>query len=159
MEQAYKELGFSETDKRSVTYRLNSLLANYQLYYQKLRNFHWNVTSPDFFDIHQQLELEYNEVRVHIDEVAERIRTFGSTPLSNFTDYLEKSEVKESDTDLSVENMVSTILSDINILFSYHIEAIEAANEVGDLSTTDLLTKELKRIEKKHWMLRSFLAK
>ena len=32
--------------KRSVE-NLNKLLSDYQVFYQKLRNYHWNVTGPD----------------------------------------------------------------------------------------------------------------
>lgn len=159
MTTAYKQLGFLEKDKTQVTEKLNGLLANYQLYYQKLRNFHWNVTGPEFFDIHEQLEHEYNDVKLLIDEVAERIRTFGATPLSNLTDYLATSEIKESSPDTNADDMMGIVLEDMNTLFGHHLMAIEAANEVGDLSTADLLTKELKRLEKKHWMFTSFNKK
>ena len=34
--------------------QLNVLLADYHIYYQKLRNFHWNVVGENFFDLHEK---------------------------------------------------------------------------------------------------------
>lgn len=153
----HRKLGFDAMEKQEVVKSLNALLANYQVHYQKLRNFHWNVKGGDFFDLHAQFEQEYNAVLLQIDEVAERIRTFGATPYSTLREYLAESNIKESSTNLSSEDMVHELLEDYGILMSYMIEAIEASNEVGDIGTADFLTKYMKRIEKRHWMFTAFL--
>lgn len=155
--ETHKRLGIDSIEKLEVVKSLNDLLANYQVHYQKLRNFHWNVKGSDFFDLHQQFETEYNAVKAQIDEIAERIRTFGATPYSNMSDYLEHSNIKESGTDLSSTRMVEQIIEDYGILLSFLIESIERANEVGDLGTADFLSKYMKRMEKRHWMFTSFL--
>ena len=155
--ETHKRLGFDSIEKLEVVKSLNDLLANYQVHYQKLRNFHWNVKGPDFFDLHHQFELEYNEVKAQIDEIAERIRTFGATPYSNLSDYLAHCNIKESGTKLSSTEMVEHVIQDYSILLSFLIEAIERANEVGDIGTSDILTKYMKRMEKRHWMFSSFL--
>ena len=33
-----------------VVVELNTLLADYNIYYQKLRSFHWNVLGKNFFN-------------------------------------------------------------------------------------------------------------
>lgn len=152
-----EQLGFTKEERKDVVEGLNLLLANYQLHYQKLRNFHWNITGSDFFDLHVQFEKEYNAVKLQIDEIAERIRTFGATPYSNLSDYLEYSNIKEANSDLGSDAMVKEVLADFGILLSYLIEAIEKADEVGDLGTSDELTKYMKRMEKRHWMFSAFL--
>ena len=35
-----------------VVLELNTLLADYHMYYQKLRNFHWNILGKNFFELH-----------------------------------------------------------------------------------------------------------
>jgi starvation-inducible DNA-binding protein len=35
-----------------TTEHLNQLVADYQVLYQKLRSYHWNVTGRDFFTLH-----------------------------------------------------------------------------------------------------------
>lgn len=156
MTATHKKLGFKKEEKEQVVEKLNALLCNYQVYYQKLRNFHWNVKGSDFYDLHEQFEKEYNHAKAHIDAVAERIRTIGATPISTLQQYLNHSTIEEPKGELSSGEMVTRITNDIQILVSHHVEAIEQANLVGDLGTSDMLTKELKRIEKQHWMLTSF---
>lgn len=41
-------LGLNTDKTKSTVEQLNVLLADYHLYYQKLRNFHWNVIGKKF---------------------------------------------------------------------------------------------------------------
>lgn len=59
--------------------KLNALLANYHVFYQKLRNFHWNVKGDDFFDQHEKFEQYYDTTKLNIDVIAERIRVWPQT--------------------------------------------------------------------------------
>ncbi|RFC54959.1 Dps family protein [Brumimicrobium aurantiacum] len=152
----FKNLGFDSEESERVVENLNSLLANLHVHYQKLRNYHWNVTGGEFFDIHETTEAEYTEVVGEIDEIAERIRVFGATPISTLKEYLEVSEIEETGTDLSSKEIIEEILRDYEILFSFMVETIETAREIGDISTDDLVTGFMRRREKMHWMLSSF---
>jgi len=154
--RTFRKLGFSSVETNNVVKALNLLLANYQVHYQKLRGFHWNVTGPDFFDLHEQFEVEYNAVKVNIDEIAERIRVFGKTPTSTLKEYLEYSTIKESKPGVGADQMVAEILNDFETLMEWMIESIEASNKVGDTSTADMITKMMKRMEKRHWMFTAF---
>lgn len=147
------KLGFSDEETTEVVDALNKLLANYQVHYQKLRNFHWNVVGKDFFELHEQFELEYEAVKIQIDQIAERIRIFGKKPISTMAGYLEASEIEEAHEDVKSDDMVAEILKDFEILFSFLIETIEAAGEIGDSGTEDMATGYLKRLEERHWML------
>jgi starvation-inducible DNA-binding protein len=157
--KTYKKLGFDSEETKDVVEKLNKLLANLHVHYQKLRNYHWNVEGPEFFDIHETFEEEYNEVKLEIDEVAERIRVFGKTPYSTLSKYLEVAEIKETGTDLNADEMVKEILRDFEVLLSFMVDSIEAAEKIGDISTNDLITGFMKRREKKHWMLTAFSKK
>lgn len=159
MTTTHRKLGFEKKEQEKVVERLNALLCNYQVYYQKLRNFHWNVKGPDFYDLHEQFEEEYNHAKLHIDAVAERIRTIGEKPISTLQQYFNQATIEEPKDVKDASDMVTRITNDIQILVGFHVEAIEQANLIGDLATSDLLTKELKCIEKQHWMLTSFNSK
>jgi starvation-inducible DNA-binding protein len=154
----YRKLGFDSEESNEVVQSLNLLLANLHVHYQKLRNYHWNVTGSDFFDLHERFEEEYNEVKVEIDEIAERIRVFGHTPVSTLKEYLDMSEIKETGTDLTGNEMVKEVLNDFEILLSFMVDALEASGEIGDVATEDMLTGYIKRTEKVHWMLTSFIS-
>ena len=47
--KSYIKLGFSGKETEEIVNSLNLLLANYHVFYQKLRNYHWNVTGGGFF--------------------------------------------------------------------------------------------------------------
>ena len=153
------KLGWATDQIDKITQALNALLANYSVHYQKLRNYHWNVKGSDFFDLHENFESQYNQSLLHIDEIAERIRIFGQTPLSTMTDYLLVSKIKETSTSLSSDLMVREILSDFRLLLHYMIEVVEIAGDQHDSGTEDMVKGFIKSIEKHHWMLSAFLAK
>lgn len=157
--KSFASLGFESDESKQLVDLLNELLCNLQVHYQKLRNFHWNVEGGDFYDLHDQFQLEYEAVTKEIDEIAERIRVFGFKPLSTLKEYLELSNIKEASSETKAEDMVKEIINDFEILFSYMIEVIEYANEIDDLSTAMLITEFMKRTEKSHWMLTAFSSK
>jgi starvation-inducible DNA-binding protein len=154
------KLGWSTEEIEKISYALNALLANYSVHYQKLRNYHWNVKGSDFFDLHQEFEFQYNESLEHLDDIAERIRIFGQTPLSTMADYLRVSEIKETtSTSLSSDLMVRELLSDYRIMLQYMFAVVDTAVEQHDSGTEEMVKGFIKKIEKHHWMLSAFLAK
>ncbi|GAB3667421.1 Dps family protein [Echinicola sediminis] len=153
----FKKLGYNKEESEKIVGSLNLLLANYHVHYQKLRNFHWNVTGGDFFDLHEKFEELYNEAFENIDLIAERIRVFGMTPLSLIQDYLDHADIKEVGTELSSDNMVREVLSDFEILAENMNDCAENVADLGDSATEDMLIAMIKSIEQHHWMLTSFL--
>ena len=151
-------LDLSKLDAAEVIDPLNTLIANYSVHYQKLRNFHWNVTGGDFFDLHEKFEEQYNFIKVAIDVLAERIRVFGQTPLSTMKDYLQVSEINETSTDLAPLEMVSEVLRDYETMVKHTTNAIEVTQKIGDYATEDALKGYLSTIEKNHWMFTAFVT-
>ncbi len=157
--KSFKKLGFEQAESAEIVTALNALLSNYQVHYQKLRNFHWNVEGADFFELHAQFEADYNQVKLNIDAVAERIRVFGKKPYSTLAKYLETSDIKEPKEGLSSTEMVKDILNDFEVLLSYLMDVANAAGEAGDLGTEDMIVGFIKELEKRHWMYSAFIAK
>jgi starvation-inducible DNA-binding protein len=152
------KLGWTAVETEEITKSLNELLANYTVHYQKLRNYHWNVKGSDFFDLHEQFELQYTEAVQNIDDIAERIRIFGKAPVSTLQEYLDISQVKETTSPLSSELMVREILSDYTILLKHMGLVVEVAVEHEDSGTEELVKRFINSIEKHHWMLSAFMA-
>ena len=155
--KTYSRLGFSGLDTAEMVTTMNKVLANYHVFYQKLRNYHWNVKGSDFFDLHEKFEELYTSAVTNIDEVAERIRVFGKTPMSTLAEYLQVSDIKETGTDLTPIEMTGQVLADIETLDGFLVEVAEAANEVGDMATMDLMNSMIRSLEKQHWMLTMWL--
>lgn len=133
--------------------KLNSLLATYSVYYQNLRSFHWHIRGNNFFDIHELFEDLYNDAKVKIDDIAERILTINQKPLGSMADYLKNSEIKESLDLMQDEKMATVILENHAQLISIMRETITTASEVGDEGTVDIMGGFLSSLEKKSWML------
>ena len=155
----FARLGYTKLETAELVNTMNLLLANLSVHYQKLRNFHWNVKGPDFFDIHEQFEQQYNYAKVAIDDLAERIRVFGQTPFSTMKEYLANAEIKESGTDLAALEMVAEILKDYRILLESMFKVVEMAIEHGDSGTEDMVKGFIKQTEKNHWMMTAFSSK
>lgn len=155
--RAFVRLGYSKLETAELVESLNQLLANYSVHYQKLRNFHWNVKGADFFDMHEQFEVQYEYANKAIDEIAERIRVFGQTPLSTMQSYLNTAEIKEVPAEMTSMEMVKEIISDYEILLEYMFGSLEMAIEHGDSGTEDMIKSFIKTVEKNHWMMTSFL--
>lgn len=136
-----------------VVSALNVLLADYQIYYQKLRNFHWNVVGKNFFDLHNKFEEMYNNSKTKIDEIAERIVTLKYHPISKLSDYIEVSNLKESTPLLTDQEMVENIIKDQKIIQKQMYTTIEKAEEAKDEGTIDLLGAYIREIEKSTWMM------
>jgi starvation-inducible DNA-binding protein len=132
---------------------LNILLADFHLYYQKLRNFHWNVVGSNFFDLHAKFEEMYDDAKLKVDEIAERILTLRFQPLSNYSDYLKMSNLSESDSDLNDVDMVKTLIKDHATMITQMRSVIEKAGDANDEGTIDLIGSYVAEIEKTSWML------
>tara|TARA_R110002096_G_scaffold431563_1_gene646999 strand:+ start:33989 stop:34474 length:486 start_codon:yes stop_codon:yes gene_type:complete len=142
-----------------VVKELNKLLADYNLYYQNLRNFHWNIVGRNFFDLHNKFEDMYNDAKLKIDDIAERILTLKYHPISRFSDYLEISSIKESSSLIEDTEMVNNLLNDSSILLKQMKSVIDLAEEAEDEGTIDLLGAYIRELEKDCWMLRAWSSK
>lgn len=152
----FKEVGHSKLEIAELVQVMNKLLANYSIHYQKLRNFHWNVQGPDFFDLHEKFEEQYNFAQQAIDDIAEKIRVFGQTPLSTLKDYLEVADIKESGTDLTGLEMVREVLKDQQTLLQHMNATLDYATYYNDRSTEYLIKEMVNQTEKYHWMWTAF---
>lgn len=135
---------------------LNTLLADYHIYYQNLRNFHWNILGENFFDLHNKFEELYGDARVKIDEIAERILTLRFHPVSRFSDYIKISNIKEVNSILEDREMVKVLIENHALLLKQMKETINKAEKAGDEGTVDLMGGYMRSLEKETWMLNAW---
>lgn len=149
-------MSYLNLDKEKTTQtakELNILLADYHLYYQKLRNFHWNIVGKNFFDLHEKFEEMYDDAKLKVDEIAERILTLRFQPVSNYSDYLKESNLKESPSETKDVEMVKILLKDHGALLKQLRTVIEKADAAGDEGTIDMIGAYIGGLEKISWML------
>ena len=152
-------LGLDEKKTSNTVQELNILLADYHLYYQKLRNYHWNVIGKNFFDLHEKFEELYDDAKIKVDEIAERILTLRYQPTSNLSEYLEKSNLKESKSDLSDSQMIKNLLADHGTILKQMRKVVDVAEKGGDEGTIDLIGAYIRELEKTSWMLDAWKMK
>jgi len=152
-------LGLDTEKTKKTVEELNVLLADYHLYYQKLRNFHWNVIGKNFFDLHEKFEELYDDAKLKVDEIAERILTLRYQPTSNLSDYLKDSNLEESPSDISDREMIELLLKDHGLLLKQKRKVVEVADAGDDEGTIDLIGAYIREMEKTSWMLDAWKMK
>ena len=133
---------------------LNTLLADHQVFYQKLRNYHWNVKGPHFFVLHAKFEELYTSAGDAVDQLAERVVALGGRPLSTMKEQLASARLREDESIPSASAMVDSIVADIDALTTY----LKAARDVveADSTTQNLLDGLVDGYAKPRWMLQAF---
>ena len=152
-------LNMQEEKLLPVVMDLNTLLSDYHMYYQKLRSFHWNVLGKNFFDLHEQFENMYNDAKIKIDEIAERILTLRHHPVSKFSDYIKIATVQEESAMISDQAMINSLLKDHKIILAQMSNVIESAEKANDEGTIDLIGAYIRELEKTSWMLNAWSKK
>ena len=154
---AQNQIGLEKKESKAVAERLNTLLANYQVFYMNTRGFHWNITGEKFFELHAKFEELYNDLLTKVDEVAERILTLGYTPLHTFTDYISIAAIKETKNVSDGKEAMQNILDSFQTLISLQREIAESADEANDEGTNALMSDYIREQEKLVWMYSAYL--
>lgn len=152
-------IGLNAERANQLANELNTLLANYQMFYQNLRGFHWNIQGPQFFELHLKFEELYNDAVMKVDEIAERILTLGGTPYHTFSDYLKHSTIKEAANVNDSEGTVSTTLANFKTLLEIERRILELSGEADDEGTNSQMSDYITQQEKTVWMLAAYLGK
>ncbi|MGQ1946802.1 Dps family protein [Geofilum sp. OHC36d9] len=157
MKKITEILGLKENESAAVASKLNVLLASYQVYYQNLRGFHWNIKGDRFFSLHAKFEELYGDAVEKIDEVAERILTLGASPLHSFDDYMKVSAIKAEVNKSDAVSTISATLDNVSTLIKIEREVLPLAEAANDEGTLALMSDYISQQEKLVWMLTSFM--
>ena len=152
-------IGLNAEKTKELANKLNELLANYSIFYQNTRGYHWNIKGEKFFELHVKFEELYNDLILKIDETAERILTLGDTPQHNYSKYKEVAQIKESSNVSDGIKAVEDILSSFKIILLLQREILGLSGEVSDEGTNALMSDYIRAQEKQVWMYSAFLGK
>lgn len=142
-----------------IAEKLNELLANYQVYYQNLRGFHWNIKGNDFFTLHEKFEELYTVTQESIDEIAERILTLATQPMHAYSDFIATSTIKEIKNVSDSKGTVEGVLSNLKVIIELEREILDLSDQADDEGTNSLMSDYITAQEKTVWMLSLFLNK
>ena len=152
-------IGLSDETRLEVGQLLNLLLADEYVLYVTTRDYHWNVTGPEFDSLHQQFEAQFGQVAGWIDDVAERARAIGSGARGNWGD-LTKAARSSADPGygLPAEHMLAELVAlHEDIIIQLRADTAACTERFKDVGTADFLTGLLAKHEKAAWMLRAQL--
>lgn len=152
-------IGLDTEKSKKLGEKLNKLLANYSVFYQNTRGYHWNIKGDTFFELHLKFEELYNDLIIKIDEVAERILTLGYAPEHRYSEYVKLSDITESNQVTDGKKAVKEILEAFKVIIKLQREILELSDEAGDEGTNALMSDYIREQEKLVWMYSSYAAK
>ena len=137
---------------------LSGVLADTYLLLVKTHGYHWNVVGPLFVSLHRLTEEQYQNLFEAVDDLAERVRALGFPAPSSITEMMALAEIAEDTGNASAEEMVENLVADHERIVRRLRHATEAAEDLRDSVTADMLTARMAFHEQAVWMLRALIA-
>ena len=152
------DIGIDTADREAIAEGLSRLLADSYTLYLKTHNYHWNVVGPMFNTLHLMFEVQYNELALAVDLIAERIRALGVRAPGSYREFAALSSITEDDDQPDAEEMIRRLVIGQETVARTARSVFPVVERASDEPTADLLTQRLQVHEKTAWMLRSMLA-
>jgi len=149
------DIGINKEDRQDIAEGLKRLLADSYTLYLQTHNFHWNVTGPQFRELHLMFEEHYTELAVAVDDIAERIRTLGVAAPGTYKSFAELSSIKEVEGVPGAADMVVTLTHGHEQVVKTCRDVLKKAQDADDESTAALVGDRMRVHEKTAWMLRA----
>lgn len=151
------DIGINESNREQIAEGLKKLLADSYTLYLQTHNFHWNVTGPQFRELHLMFEEHYTELATAVDEIAERIRTLGVAAPGTYAEFAKLSRIEEVAGVPDASTMVELLQKGHEAVVKTCRETLVLAQEADDESTSALVGDRMREHEKTAWMLRASL--
>lgn len=149
------DIGISTENREAIAEGLKKVLADSYTLYLQTHNFHWNVTGPQFRELHLMFEEHYNELAVAVDDVAERIRTLGVAAPGTYKAFAQLSSIDEVEGVPTAGDMIQILTRGHEQVVKTCRETLVLAQKADDESTASLVSDRMRIHEKTAWMLRA----
>jgi starvation-inducible DNA-binding protein len=151
------DIGINKSDREAIAEGLKQLLADSYTLYLQTHNFHWNVTGPQFRELHLMFEEQYTELSTAVDEIAERIRTLGVAAPGTYKAFASLSQIEEVEGVPEATAMVELLTQGHEQVVKTARAALKLAQAADDESSAALISDRMRIHEKTAWMLRATL--
>lgn len=148
------DIGINKADRENIAESLKHLLADTYTLYLQTHNFHWNVTGPQFRELHLMFEEHYTELAVAVDDIAERIRTLDVAAPGTYKEFVRLSNIKEVEGVPAAKEMVDILTQSHETVVRTCRDVLKHAQGADDESTAALASDRMRVHEKTAWMLR-----
>lgn len=153
------QLGLSGAQLETAIALLEKLLSDEVVLRTKLQKYHWNVTGPEFHQLHETFEEQYTDLAPVVDDAAERIRQYGAVAIGTLAEFLQHARLQETPgKNPDTRGMISDIVDDHEALIRALREDIATAQkDVQDVGLEDFFTGLIQTHQKMAWLLRAHL--
>src|SRR5271165_5970991 len=138
----------SEATRVKAIELLNARLADCKDLQTQIKQAHWNVKGPHFIALHELFDKINDDVEEYVDEIAE-----GTARVVAKRSSLPEYPLNAADGHSHVEALSSALAA----FGKSARQAIEQANELGDLDTADLFTEVSRGVDKWLWFVEAHL--
>jgi len=152
------DIGLKDNARKAAAAALSKVLGSTYVLYLKTQGFHWNVTGPQFIQLHEMFGAQYAQLAAAIDELAERIRALGEPAPGSYAQFKKLSVIDEQTEILPPQKMIAELVADHEALTRLARETQETVEDLGDTETGDLMVGRMKEHGKTAWMLRAHLS-
>jgi starvation-inducible DNA-binding protein len=138
--------------------QLSDVQASLFVLFHKTWIYHWNVTGPDFKQLHDMFGEQYEAMFEELDRVTEHMRYLNMKPVSTLTRITEVSYVEQaanSAQGINAKGMVKDLMESNQTLLTLLIDTNNTAERLESLGTTNILGDFIEAHGKFVWMLRS----
>ena len=149
------DIGIATDDRLAIADGLKRLLADSYTLYLQTHNFHWNVTGPQFRELHLMFEEHYTELAEAVDDIAERIRTLGVVAPGTYKAFAALSKIQEVEGVPEADVMVDILTRSHEQVVKTARQVLQVAQKGADESTAALVSDRMRIHEKTAWMLRA----
>ena len=133
---------------------LNTRLADAVDLSSQMKQAHWNVKGPGFIALHELFDSVHDAVRVHVDDMAERITALGGTARGTARVAASASALPEYPLEILAGADHVEVASAALAAFGKGVRrAIAEAAEIGDADTEDLFVGVSRDIDKNLWLV------
>ncbi|QOY86622.1 DNA starvation/stationary phase protection protein Dps [Paludibaculum fermentans] len=143
-----------EAEREPMVELLNARLADTADLYSQIKQAHWNVKGPNFFQLHTLFDQLAGEIFPFIDLIAERATALGGVATGTVRMAAGSSTLPEYPLDAVDGQRHVAALIDRYALYTASIrKAIDVADENRDRSSADLFTEVSRTADKQLWFL------
>jgi len=142
----------SASDNIAVTVGLQRLLSATISMTSSALSAHWNVTGPNFSELHELFGDQYAELFASQDVLAERIRALRSFARAECTG------TPVLTAPFLASDAITKLLLDREGAIAAFKAVAQIARDSGDTVTENMLLSMIEKHQQQAWMLRSYLA-
>ncbi len=136
---------------------LNQVLADTYALMSLTHLAHWNVEGSGFFALHTAFQVQYEELFLAIDTIAERIRALDAYAIGGLGTLAHRAGLPEAAAPAAQEAYVQTLIDANQKVIADATRARDLAGAANDAESQDLMIGRITLHQKTIWMLKSFL--